>query len=229
MYKIVLLSGFLVGTFFLSGCSHQSVTETQSKDTVPVTQKQAKPVINQDTQSPELVTPDNSLANMSSIGYSNWKTYSIGTLQIDLPEYFNKEVVSNLEKFKIIQTTSVEIKNNPAYIASIGCEESDCQNDGGTDGFVNVFKYDGKTPLDALMEVCTKIKNDIPSTTCVPTKFITTSGFDAFELGLGENYFSVGSGSDSYVFSIGNSSGAVQGQKNNLWKTIIGTAKPATE
>lgn len=60
----------------------------------------------------------------------------------------------------------------------------------------------------------------------MPKKFITTSGLDAYELGLTENYWSVGNGAETYVFSIGNSSGVVQGQKNNLWKTIMETVRP---
>lgn len=227
MKKVLAISSVLFGVVFLAGCGQQPVSQTQPTTPAPVAQTPAQPVATQPAPTtPALGITEKVISDFSKIGYSSWKTYSLKTLQLDLPTFFDKDAVSAPENFKIIQSADQDLKKDAAYIGSIGCEEADCKSDGGTDGFVSIFSYVGKTPLDALKDVCVKIKSELPGVSCAPKKFVTTSGLEAYELGLEENYWSVGNGTDTYVFSIGNSSGVVQGQKNNLWKTIIEAVRP---
>lgn len=227
MKKVLAISSMLLGVVFLAGCGQKPVSQTQPTTPAPVAQTPAQPVATQPAPTtPVLGITEKTINDLSKVGYSNWKTYSLKTLQFDLPTFFDKDAVSAPENFRIIQSADQDLKKDVAYIGSIGCEEKDCQDDGGTDGFVSIFSYTGKTPLGALKDVCAKMESEQPGGSCAPKKFITTSGLEAYELGLEENYWSVGNGTETYVFSIGNSSGVVLGQKNNLWKTIIETARP---
>lgn len=229
MKKVLAISSVLLGVVFLAGCRQQPVNQTQPTTPAPVAKQPAtnQPIVTQPAPTtPTLGITEEAISELSKVGYSNWKTYSLKTLQIDLPTFFDKDAVSAPENFKIIQSADQYLKKNVAYAGSIGCEESDCKSDGGSDGFISIFSYTGKTPLNAIKDVCVKIKSDRPGVSCAPKKFVTISGLEAYELGLEENYWSVGNGNDTYVFSIGNSSGVVQGQKNNLWKTIIEAVRP---
>jgi hypothetical protein len=205
---IIVIVGITVAVFTWNFAKKSQIPSIQST-VVPAKQQSVQSVAD-NTQSPTLGITEKTINDFSKIGYSNWKTYSLKTLQFDLPSiFFDKEVVQAPENFKIIQSASLDLKKNNAYIGSIGCEDNDCQYDGGTDGYVNIFSYIGKTPLDVLKEVCKEIASDLLNVSCAPKKFILASGLEAYELGLEENYWSVGSGAETYVFSIGNSSGVV--------------------
>ena len=106
MKKVLAISSVLLGVVFLAGCGQQPVSQTQPTTPAPVAQTPTQPVATQPVPTtPVLGITEKTISDFSKIGYSNWKTYSLKTLQLDLPTFFDKDVISAPENFKIIQST----------------------------------------------------------------------------------------------------------------------------
>lgn len=84
MKEILAISSVLLGVVFLAGCGQQPVSQTQPTTPAPVAQTPTQPA----PTTSALGITEKTISDFGKIGYSNWKTYSLKTLQFDLPTFF---------------------------------------------------------------------------------------------------------------------------------------------